>query len=187
MPRAGADEYVSRMPIAKLTDGTQVEIRPIRPTDIELEREFIASLSPESRRYRFLYTIGTPSESLLRRLTHLDEERDAALIALHGSGSAQKEIGVARFSATPDGLAEVAVTVADAWRLRGVGTVLVRQLIEIARSRGIKALFSIDPADNDSMRRFARALGFARTPNPDDATQVIHTLEIQPIGLSSTP
>lgn len=179
--------YLARMPITKLTDGTQVEIRPIRPTDMELERAFIASLSPEARRYRFLYTIGTPSDALLHRLTHLDEQRDAALIALHGSGADQKEIGVARFSATPDGLAEVAVTVGDDWRLRGVGTILMRQLIQIARARGIKALFSIDPADNDAMRRFAVALGFSRTPNPDDATQVIHTLEIQPIGLSATP
>lgn len=162
-----------------LPDGSRVIVRPIRPDDIELERRFIEELSPEARRYRFLCGMLTPSDALLKQLTAIDQTRDAALIALDGSASTPREIGAARFSATADGRAEVAVTVSDDWRLRGVGTLLMRRLIDVARDRGIHALFSVDPADNESMRRFAGALGFDRRPNPEDATQVVHTLLLQ--------
>lgn len=164
-----------------LRDGSCVEIRPIRKTDTELERRFIEQLSPEARRYRFLCGMQTPSDALLRQLTDLDERRDAALIALAGEAGQQREVGAARFSATADGSAEVAVVVSDDWRLKGVGTLLMQRLIEVARTRGITTLFSTDPADNDAMRRFAACLGFKRAADPDDATQVIHTLKLKPL------
>jgi GNAT superfamily N-acetyltransferase len=163
-----------------LRDGSRVVIRPIRKTDVELERRFIEDLSPESRRYRFLCGMRTPSDALLRQLTDIDERRDAALIALSGEADEQREVGAARFSATPDGRAEVAVTVSDDWRMKGLGSTLMTQLIELARDRGITALYSVDPADNDAMRRFGKALGFERAADPEDATQVIHTLRLQP-------
>lgn len=162
-----------------LRDGTRIRIRPIRRTDTELERRFIEGLSPEARRYRFLYTIRTPSEALLRQMTDIDAERDAALVALTGEAENLHEIGVARFCSAGDGKAEVAVTVGDDWRLKGLGTLLMTRLIEIARARGINTLFSVDPADNTSMRRFAQSMGFTRAANPEDATQVIHTLNLQ--------
>lgn len=168
--------------IEKLTDGSSVVVRPLLPSDVELERRFIEELSPESRRYRFLCGMRTPSDALLQQLTHIDERREAALIALAGPDGSQREVGAARFSANADGRAEVAVTISDDWRMRGLGTLLVRKLTEIARARGIRALVSVDPADNEAMRRFASSLGFERVTDPGDATQVIHTLALQPSG-----
>jgi GNAT superfamily N-acetyltransferase len=165
---------------ATLRDGSRIAIRPVRKSDIELERRFIEALSPESRRYRFLCGMRTPSDALLHQLTDIDAQRDAALIALSGEGEQQREVGVARFSATGDGRAEVAVTVSDDWRHKGLGSMLMQRLIEIARVRGITTLFSVDPAENDAMRRFARHLGFERGADPEDATQVIYTLRLQP-------
>jgi GNAT superfamily N-acetyltransferase len=162
-----------------LRDGSQVTIRPICKGDIELERQFIERLSPEARRYRFLYTIATPSDSLLRRLTDIDAENEAALIAVIDEGLHQREVGVARFSRTPDGRAEVAVTVDGDWQGRGLATLLMQRLIAVARERGIRALFSIDPAGNDRMRGLAASLGFQRRPDPQDATQVIYTLTLE--------
>lgn len=163
-----------------LRDGSLVTIRPICKEDIELERRFISELSPEARRYRFLYTIATPSEALLQRLTDIDVRREAALIAVTEENGAAREVGVARFSRMPDGRAEVAVTVSDDWRNRGLATLLMQRLTEIARDRGIRALYSIDAGGNESMRRFATALGFERKPDPQDATQVIYTLRLEP-------
>jgi GNAT superfamily N-acetyltransferase len=164
-----------------LRDGSQVVIRPIRKTDVELERRFIEDLSPESRRYRFLCGMRTPSDALLHQLTDIDARRDAALIALTGEAEQQREVGAARFSTMPDGRAEVAITVSDDWRHKGLGTLLMTHLVELARRRGITALYSVDPADNDAMRRFGAGLGFQRAADPDDATQVIHTLKLQPL------
>lgn len=161
-----------------LRDGSQVTIRPICKGDIELERQFIEGLSPEARRYRFLYTIATPSEELLRKLTDVDPVNEAAFIAVVDEGLHQREVGVARFSRTPDGQAEVAVTVDAAWQRRGLATLLVRKLVAEARARGVRALYSVDAGGNESMRALATHLGFTRKVDPDDATQVIYTLTL---------
>jgi acetyltransferase len=163
-----------------LRDGSQVTIRPICPDDIELERRFIEELSPEARRFRFLYTIASPSESLLRQLTHVDPGREAALIAVTEDGLHQREVGVARFNRLPDGRAEVAVSVVDDWQGRGLATLLMHRLIAVARERGIRALYSMDSGGNEGMRRLAASLGFQRCTDPDDPTQVIYTLPLQP-------
>lgn len=161
-----------------LRDGSQVEIRPIRKDDMELERRFIEGLSPEARRYRFLYTIATPSEALLRRLTDVDPVNEAAYIAVVQDGLHEREVGTARFSRTPDGQAEVTVTVDEGWQRRGLATLLVHTLIAEARRRGIRALYSVDSGENMSMRALAAHLGFTRKVDPRDATQVIYTLPL---------
>lgn len=163
----------------KLRDGTTVLIRPIHATDIELERRFIEALSPESRRLRFLGQIGTPSPSLLAQLTNPDPRHDAAFVALIAEGASKREIGVARFSAQPDGRrCECAVTVSEDWRNRGLATVLMQHLIEIARGRGIESMYSVDAAENPAMHDLATHLGFTCRRDPENATQVLHTLDL---------
>ncbi len=167
----------SMQPVTEtLRDGSCITLRPISKADIGLERQFIEGLSAQARRFRFLCSIRTPSDALLKQLTDIDNTRDAALIALADEAGLQKEVGVARFSAAPDGRAEVAVAVSDDWRNKGLGTMLMKRLIQIARDRGIKALYSIDAPENEAMRELAAYLGFERRTDPDNATQVIHTL-----------
>ena len=161
-----------------LRDGSRVMIRPICRTDLDLERDFIAALSPQAKWFRFLNATGAPSDALLKQLTDIDNDRDVALIALTDDKGRQTEVGVARFSATSDHRAEVAVVVSDDWRHRGLGTALMKRLISIARDRGIRALYSVDVAHNHPMHKFAEYLGFDRTPDPGDSTQVIHTLTL---------
>ena len=168
---------------AVLHDGQSVLIRNIRNDDIERERRFIERLSPASRRFRFLGTLVTPSDNLLRRLVVLDPARNVALIALIGEGQNQSEIGVARLSMEADDTCEFAVTVSDEWQNKGLGTLLMQHLICCAIERGIKSMHSIDAVDNEPMREFAAHLGFKRVPDPDDATRVIHSLDLSATGV----
>ena len=161
-----------------LHDGQSVSIREIREQDVELERRFIERLSPTSRRFRFLGTLVSPSEELLHQLVALDPARDVGLIALIGEGAEQTEIGVARLSAEGDETCEFAVTVSDEWQHKGLGTLLMQHLINSAVERGIKSMHSFDAADNEPMREFAAHLGFKRTPDPDDGTRVVHSLDL---------
>ena len=163
----------------KLRDGTHVMIRPIRKTDAEIERKFIERLSDVSRRFRFLGLIKSPSPELIRQLTDIDYKRDMAFVALvHDSGET-REVGVSRFSVAPDGTSsECAVVVADEWQGRGLGTLLMRHLVEVARSRGIRRMISIDASENTHMRELANFLGFHSQRDPDDAHQVIYSLEL---------
>jgi GNAT superfamily N-acetyltransferase len=162
-----------------LLDGTAVLIRPIRRDDAALERAFIESLSPESRRLRFLGSISEPGDDLIRRLTDIDYQHDVAFVALIDRNGEPREIGVSRFSTSADGQScECAVTVADEWQKKGLGSLLMRHLIEVARSRGVRSMTSLDAADNPAMRDLAQYLGFRRERDPNDATQVVHTLAL---------
>lgn len=164
-----------------LLDGTPVQIRPIRPEDAALEREFITGLSMESRYGRFLEGVKQPSPELIEKLTEIDRQRDAAFIALAGSDSDLKQIGASRYYRCGDSDdAECAVVVADAYQHKGLGTLLMRHLIEHARSNGIDQLFSIDSATNRPMGNFAAHLGFRHETDPSDTTLVIHRLDLNP-------
>jgi len=164
--------------MATLRDGTQVLVRALRKQDLELERRFIEALSPQSRRYRFLCAVGTANEALLKKLTDLDAQRDAALIAVVDDGGTAREIGIARFCGADLGKAEVAVTVADDWQHKGLGTLLLTRLIDVAKQHGVHELYSFDSASNQPMRQFAADMGFQRRTDPEDATQVIYTLSL---------
>lgn len=162
-----------------LRDGSHVLIRPITKQDKGIERDFIEGLSPESRRYRFLGQVGSPSESMLERFTDIDYVHDMAFVAVVQEGAGERIVGVSRYGTDPSGeRCECAVTVGDDWQGRGLGTKLMRHLIEIARSRGVGAMYSIDSAENLAMHDLARFLGFRTRPDPDDARQVIHELAL---------
>jgi GNAT superfamily N-acetyltransferase len=178
--REAGDTPVSQAVAATLRDGSRVTIRPIEPQDIERERKFIESLSPEARRYRFGFTMRSPSAALLKLLTDIDPERDAALIAVVGVEAQQRQVGVARYSTTSAGKAEVAVTVSDDWQNKGLATALMQHLVDLARRQGIELLYSSDAASNEPMRKLAAFLGFGHEPDPDDAKQVIYTLRLKP-------
>jgi len=162
-----------------LLDGTRVLIRPINKEDAVLEREFIEHLSARSRRLRFLGTIGVPSDTLIRKLTDIDYRRETAFAALLARDGAKHLIGVSRFSLGADRKScECAVTVADEWQHKGLGTLLMRHLIDVARERGVLEMLSVDSAGNTEMRELADYLGFKRLADPLDASQVIHSLRL---------
>jgi GNAT superfamily N-acetyltransferase len=162
-----------------LRDGTHVIIRAIGKRDAAIERRFIERLSPESRRMRFLGQLKTPSEDMIRQLTDIDYKRDMAFIALVHRDSETREIGVSRYSIAADGKScECAVTVADDWHNKGLATLLMRHLIDVARSRGIRSMVSYDAMENSQMRQLAQFLGFERRTDPEDAHMVIHRLTL---------
>ncbi len=165
---------------AELRAGRYVLIRQIRKQDIALERRFIACLSPQSRRFRFLGTLGSPSDALLRQLVDIDPACDVALIALIVEGTQEREIGVARLSAGPDRRScKFAVTVSDEWQRKGLGTLLMHRLIDSAVTRGLESMHAISAVGNDGMREFAGHLGFHRESDPNDRTQMLYSLDLK--------
>lgn len=168
--------------IETLRDSTRVAIRPITRADADEERAFIEALSPRSRRFRFLGEVRHPSDALIAALTDIDHDRDVAFAAVlpDGDGDGERFVGVGRYSASADGTrCECAVTVLDAWQHKGLGTALMRHLIDVARACGIQSMVSIDAAANRDMADLALHLGFTRRVDPQDATQVIHELRLE--------
>lgn len=162
-----------------LRDRSHVLIRPITPQDRDAERAFIEGLSPQSRRYRFLGQLRCPSERLIEQLTDIDYVHEVAFVAVSPQDSQEKIVGVSRYSTDQDGLnCECAVTVSDEWQRKGLGTLLMKHLMEVARARGIRRMTSIDSAENLQMKDLAKHLGFHTRVDPDDASQVLHELDL---------
>jgi L-amino acid N-acyltransferase YncA len=89
------------------------------------------------------------------------------------------EIGVSRYSPDADpNTREMAVTVTDEWQHRGLGTTLVKLLIDTARVNGVTQLYSVDLAANSAMALLAKDLGMASTTDPSDPRQVIYSLAL---------
>ncbi len=162
----------------RLRDGTEVLIRPITKDDGVLERAFIERLSPQSKQNRFhgQYRID---DAVIRRFTDIDYRRDMAFIALLDAADGEREIGVCRFCISEDNQScECAVAVSDEWQGKGLGTLLMRHLIAIARQRGIKRMISIELSGNRAMHDLAESLGFKRDVDHRYSGETIHKLDL---------
>lgn len=163
-----------------LEDGAKVQIRPMTIADLDRERSFVASLSPETKHFRFLAGVNQLSEQELAHLCDVDQDQDMAFVATVDDGNEVTQVGVSRYASEHPSSkdCEIAVTVADTWQRKGIGTSLLRHLIDYAKSRGVQSLYSIELADNPRMRRLADKFGFTSAPDPEDARQIIYTLDL---------
>jgi RimJ/RimL family protein N-acetyltransferase len=146
--------------IERLPDGAPVLIRPIRADDKRMLTDGLRRLSDESVQRRFLTPKRSFSRTELRYLTEVDGRDHVALVAEHPSGPARRLIAVARFvrlAEDPDA-AEVAITVADDWQGRGLGSLLSEQLAAEARQLGIRRFTATMAADNVPAHRLMARL-----------------------------
>lgn len=162
-----------------LADGTCLIVRPIRPEDATLERDFVAGLSDASRRFRFRGTLRELTPAQLARFMHIDYDREMALVALDPAAGGEVEVAVARYIANPDGIScEFAIVVADAWQCRGLGRFLLARLGEVARQRGLATMVGQVMSENEPMLQLCRRLGgvVTRIPDDPDSRQVVFNL-----------
>lgn len=160
-----------------LRGGDRIRIRQLHRDDKAMVRRFIEGLSSDLRYFRFRESMLSPSDSLLRLLTEMDPKRNLAYVAVIDDRCGNTEVGAARFAADADGLnCEFAIVVDDRWQMKGVGTSLMRHLIDAARDRGILRMSSSDAADNHLMRRFAAHLNLHREADPLDPGQTVYSV-----------
>jgi acetyltransferase len=153
----------------RLQDGSEIEMRPIRPEDEPLLHDLAAHMSPEDLRLRFFTPVHGISHALAARLTQIDYDREMALVALHHG----TVLGIARYFADPDRVsAEFAIAVRSDWHGRGVGYALMNRLIAIARQSGIGELVGEVLRENRPMLAMCRELGFAVSPDPAEPSAV---------------
>jgi acetyltransferase len=158
---------------ARTCDGVEYRIRPIEPADAAREHDFIRRLSAESRYLRFMHDLREPSADFIRMLVEVDRHRTMALVALHGEGSAERIIAVARYAADADGEnCEFAVAVADEWQCRGIATTLTPMLFEHARQEGYRTIYGTVMAHNQRMIELALDLGLEVEPPAEGQTTV---------------
>src|SRR5215472_2936579 len=116
-----------------LPDGTHIFVRPVRPDDDELFRNFAKGLTEQDARQRFFVPKKGLSDADLDRLVHIDYERAMAFIAIDESSGIM--IGVVRLHAELNhDSREFAITVRSDFQGHGLGRMLMQLIIDYARS-----------------------------------------------------
>jgi acetyltransferase len=154
-----------------LADGRRLEVRPIRPEDAAALRHLVErKTAPADRRLRFFAAIRVLSPELCARLTQIDYDREMALVALDPALPAEEGFcGVVRIAADPDRRrAEYAILVQSDLKGHGLGTALMRIILDYARSQGIGEVFGMVLRENRAMLELAEHLGFRAVVHPED-------------------
>jgi acetyltransferase len=142
-------------------------IRPIRPEDEPLLVKFHETLSERSVSLRYFHPMKLSTRVAHDRLTRIcfiDYDREMALVAdRKDPWTGNSEIlGVGRLSRKrgAEDEAEFAILVNDLYQGRGLGTELLRRLIEVARGEKIARVTADILPDNREMQRVCEKLGF---------------------------
>lgn len=143
------EEFIRK---ARMRDGTEITLRPIRPEDEPLWFELLGSCSRETIYSRFRYFFFWQSHEVASRYCYIDYDREMAIVAELQDGNRRRILGVGRLTADPTRtVAEYAVLVQDDWQNKGLGGILTDYCTEIARAWGVKKIIAYTTTDNPRM------------------------------------
>ncbi len=163
----------------RMRDGTPFLVRPIRPEDEPKMYELFKTFSPQTIRMRFFQDIKEIPHEQMVRYCQIDYDREIALVAAINQGASERFIGVGRLTILPDReTSEFAVVVGDPWQKKGIGRILTKRCLEIAKSQGVKRVFMDVLSDNVAMRRMAERMGFKEIKSPEEDI-VRYVLELE--------
>jgi predicted N-acetyltransferase YhbS len=144
-----------------LRGGEMITIRPLEPADEDALLAFFCEI-PESDRF-FLKDDVTSPEVIQEWTKNLDYDRVLPLVAIDGGGIIGEGALVKRRGSARNHVGEIRLTVASAWRNRGVGTELIRALCDVAADADLDAvLFEIVEDCEAPALEAAAAMGFVR-------------------------
>ncbi|HJZ55068.1 MAG TPA: GNAT family N-acetyltransferase [Gemmataceae bacterium] len=143
-----------------LRDGTTAQLRPACPDDRDAIADFFHRLSAESLRRRFLSASPLGPELTGRLTAGSDPRTVLTLIATRTCKGVARVIAAGSYAARDAKTAEVAFAVADEFRGKGLGTLLLERLTLLAARNGFTRFWALTSADNGPMLDVFRESGF---------------------------
>ncbi|MBF2021742.1 MAG: bifunctional acetate--CoA ligase family protein/GNAT family N-acetyltransferase [Hydrococcus sp. C42_A2020_068] len=156
----------------KMEDGTPVTIRPIRPEDEPQMVQFYQTLSEQSIYLRYFHLMALSrltTHEWLTRLCFIDYDREMALVAEHRNPATgtPEILAVGRLSKLPGvNEGEFAMLVSDPYQRLGLGTELLKRLVQVGRDEQLERISAEILPENHAMQRVCEKVGFRlrRTP-----------------------
>ncbi len=144
----------------KLKNGKVAHIRPIRPEDEPAVEAFHKELSERSVRQRYFAFKSLEERIAHARLVRIcsnDFDHQIALIA-EDKGTI---MGIGRLTKVGNGkTCDLKMMIGDAFHGQGLGTLLVQELIAIARKEGVEEIHATVLSENSGMLHILKKLGF---------------------------
>jgi acetyltransferase len=164
----------------QLANGTNIKIRPIRPEDAALEKDFHNHLSERTKYFRFMQALQELTPEMIVRFTQIDYDREMAFIAVTDDNiNMTRELGVCRYLMNPDGNSvEFALVVADDSHCMGIGSKLMTTLMQTAKSKGMLFFEGEVSVINKPMLSLVKKLGFSieTIANDNEVIRVVKDL-----------
>jgi ribosomal protein S18 acetylase RimI-like enzyme len=172
-----------------LRDSTRAQLRPIQPEDKGRLQQGLQLLSPRSRFLRFHARIDHLTDDQLAYATEIDHHDHVAWVALDADHPEVPGMALGqyvRLEGSPH-VAEAAITVVDHYQGRGLGTIMLALLAEVALANDIQVFRNYVLADNDAMLELFDQLGAERELITDGVYEVDFRLPEDLADLPDTP
>jgi acetyltransferase len=139
-------------------------------------RDFYRTLSEQTVYLRYLHMVQRDqlvAHEALSRLCFVDFDREIALVAEGKDNEGPVILGLGRLSRMARSEeAEFDLLVHDIYHRHGLGTALLRRLIEVGRAEGLRRIAATMLCDNYGMQRTCQKLGFQLKYVPEDQAMI---------------
>lgn len=148
--------------------GLAFAVRPVRDSDQQLLIDVLQGLSARTCLLRYFSPMpGLSRETAQREVARMirhNPNQQITLVATLQTNEAEKVIAVAEITRlSQQTVAEIAVVVSDKYQREGIGSVILKQLIELARSYHISRIQATILAENIPMQRLINKLNLSYT------------------------
>lgn len=144
-------------------DGLAYTLRRVRPADAEALAAFMRRLSDRTRLMRYMTARPNSSEFVsaeVGRLVAGATGNSITLIVADARGASEAVVAVAELAYDrANRTGELAVVVADDAQCKGIGSMLLRQVLQLAREYGLTYLHADMLAENHAIQRLILSIG----------------------------
>jgi GNAT superfamily N-acetyltransferase len=154
--------------------GHKCKVRSLINQELPLLKDHLMRLDPESRRDRFN---GYADEGFIDRYAKKCGGDGTIIIAYFEDGEVHAAAELHQPDLSTDSLPEIAFSVEAHLRRKGVGSLLFKQLIAVAKSLGYESLRITTGSQNQAMRALANKFGAHLTFRSGESTGTIGLYE----------
>jgi len=158
-----------------LRDGESVLLRPLKPTDDALCRDLFYDAGEETVYRRYMGSKQSYPRPERDKVVNVDYQDKMGIAAIVRRADRLEMVGLGEWEKDPKEpeLAEVAFLIRDDWQQRGLGTRLLRYVIDLARNRGIHRFCAEVMAENSGMLHLFQRTDYPSHVSFDDGVYTV--------------
>jgi len=158
-----------RKKVYVIDDGIAITLRPIRPTDEQGMKNLVYALSQETLYNRFISRARHFGARQILDFVYVDHRKNVAYVITVPEAYGEDIIAVGRYYLDEKtNRAEVAFVVRDEWQGKGLGKLLFKQLMVVAKQSGIAGFTAEVLRDNKKMQSVFSKCGLAVKSHLED-------------------
>ncbi|MHA1793194.1 MAG: GNAT family N-acetyltransferase [Promethearchaeota archaeon] len=144
-----------------LKDGSSILFRPIKPTDERALQDLYYDLNDKDRFLRFFTYMRTFTRDKVKPLVYIDYRTTMILVAVPRDDDTERVVASGGYFLNPrTNMAEIAFTVNDHYRGRGITKEMLQYLIRIAQEQGVEGFYGTILMENRPMLHIIKSLKY---------------------------